>query len=115
MGIPNYGYNWTFPYEKAEDKSRDDWQCRAYTYLRWNTVLRFSTDQEAQSPYFALQKSKGKRAGKSGLKMWRSIAAKIELAKEYELYGVGYWNLMRPFVQILDHVGIKDREIANEL
>ena len=27
----------------------------------------------------------------------RSIAAKIELAKEYELYGVGYWNLMRPF------------------
>lgn len=27
----------------------------------------------------------------------RSIAEKIELAKEYELYGVGYWNLMRPF------------------
>ena len=29
----------------------------------------------------------------------RSIKAKLALAQEYGLYGVGYWNLMRPFPQ----------------
>lgn len=29
----------------------------------------------------------------------RSIRAKLALAAELELYGVGYWNLMRPFPQ----------------
>ena len=29
----------------------------------------------------------------------RSIRAKLDLAQEYGLYGVGYWNLMRPFPQ----------------
>lgn len=52
-------------------------------------------DQEAQSPYF-IYRNQGREQ-----EVWfedvRSIAAKIELAKEYELYGVGYWNLMRPF------------------
>ena len=35
--------------------------------------------------------------------MWfedaRSIRAKLELARSRGLYGVGYWNLMRPFPQ----------------
>ena len=52
-------------------------------------------DREAQSPYFTYR-NQGREQ-----EVWfedvRSIAAKIELAKEYELYGVGYWNLMRPF------------------
>ena len=29
----------------------------------------------------------------------RSIRAKLALTQEYGLYGVGYWNLMRPFSQ----------------
>ena len=29
----------------------------------------------------------------------RSIRAKLELARSRGLYGVGYWNLMRPFPQ----------------
>ena len=35
--------------------------------------------------------------------MWfedaRSIRAKLALTAEYDLSGVGYWNLMRPFAQ----------------
>ena len=27
----------------------------------------------------------------------RSITVKLDLAREYGLSGIGYWNLMRPF------------------
>jgi spore germination protein len=49
----------------------------------------------AQTPFFTYT-----REGISH-EVWfedvRSIEAKINLAKEYNLWGVGYWNLMRPF------------------
>ena len=65
---------------------------RVYACLLYTSI---QYDQEAQSPYFTYR-NQGREQ-----EVWfedvRSIAAKIELAKEYELYGVGYWNLRRPF------------------
>ena len=52
-------------------------------------------DDLAQSPHFNYTRD--------GIvhEVWfedvRSIEAKLNLAREYELLGVGYWNLMRPF------------------
>ena len=94
MGIPNYGYNWTIPYEKGVTKAETIGNVEAVRLaVEYGAPIQY--DQEAQSPYFTYR-NQGREQ-----EVWfedvRSIAAKIELAKEYELYGVGYWNLMRPF------------------
>lgn len=94
MGIPNYGYNWTLPYEKGVTKAETIGNVEAIRLaVEYGAPIQY--DQEAQSPYF-IYRNQGREQ-----EVWfedvRSIAAKIELAKEYELYGVGYWNLMRPF------------------
>lgn len=94
MGIPNYGYNWTLPYEKGVTKAETIGNVGAVRLaVAYGAPIQY--DQEAQSPYF-IYRNQGREQ-----EVWfedvRSIAAKIELAKEYELYGVGYWNLMRPF------------------
>ena len=94
MGIPNYGYNWTLPYEKGVTKAETIGNVGAVRLaVEYGAPIQY--DQEAQSPYFTYR-NQGREQ-----EVWfedvRSIAAKIELAKEYELYGVGYWNLMRPF------------------
>ena len=94
MGIPNYGYNWTLPYEKGVTKAETIGNVGAVRLAgEYGAPIQY--DQEAQSPYF-IYRNQGREQ-----EVWfedvRSIAAKIELAKEYELYGVGYWNLMRPF------------------
>ena len=34
---------------------------------------------------------------KSGFEDVRSIYAKLQLAAEKDIHGVGYWNLIRPF------------------
>ena len=60
------------------------------------TYIRF--DENAQSPWFRYMDESGQEH-----EVWfedaRSIRAKLALAAEYGLYGVGYWNLMRPFPQ----------------
>ena len=95
LGIPNYGYDWTLPH----DPSR-----RAVTLGNQEAVAlaaqvgaQISFDQTAQAPAFSYV-----REG-VGHQVWfedaRSIRAKLELARSRGLYGVGYWNLMRPFPQ----------------
>ena len=94
MGIPNYGYNWMLPYEKGVTKAETIGNVEAVR-LAVEYAAPIQYDETAQSPHFTYR-NQGREQ-----EVWfedvRSIAAKIELAKEYELYGVGYWNLMRPF------------------
>lgn len=94
MGIPNYGYDWPLPYERGVTKARIIGNVEAVRIAAINGVpIQF--DETAQSPYFNYT-----RDGISH-EVWfedvRSIRAKLNLAREYELMGVGYWNLMRPF------------------
>ncbi|WP_182440709.1 glycosyl hydrolase family 18 protein [Clostridium sp. AF19-22AC] len=94
MGIPNYAYDWTLPYERGITKARLIGNVEAVRIAAENGVsIQFS--DIAQSPYFTYM-----RDGFSH-EVWfedvRSIQAKLNLAREYELLGVGYWNLMRPF------------------
>jgi spore germination protein len=94
MGIPNYGYDWSLPFERGITKARLIGNVEAPQIAAENGA-EILYSEVAQSPFFNYV-----RDGISH-EVWfedvRSISAKINLAKEYNLFGVGYWNLMRPF------------------
>ena len=96
LGIPNYGYNWTLPFrEGSRAVSLDNVEA---VRLAWNSHARIRYDGSAQSPWYRYVDDSGAEH-----EVWfedcRSIQAKLELAQEYRLRGVGYWNLDRPFPQ----------------
>lgn len=96
MGIPNYGYDWTLPFVKGESKARSIGNVEAIQIAAANNaVIQF--DEVAQTPFFIYT-----RDGVDH-EVWfedvRSIKAKLELVKEYDFRGVGYWQLMRNFRQ----------------
>lgn len=94
MGIPNYAYDWPLPFVRGTTAARLIGNVEAVeTAARNNAEILF--DEIAQSPYFTYERD-GVRH-----EVWfedvRSMKAKIQLAREFGLMGVGYWNLMRPF------------------
>ena len=96
LGIPTYGYDWTLPYTKGR-KAISLSNPRALSLAaEFRVSIRY--DETAQSPWFSYTDCQGQPH-----EVWfedaRSIRAKLSLAAEYGLAGVGYWNLMRPFPQ----------------
>ncbi len=96
LGIPNYGYDWTLPYRSgSRAKSLSNVES---VRLSWNRHAAIRYDEQAQSPWFRYVDGRGTEH-----EVWfedaRSIKAKLNLAFDYSLYGVGYWNLDRPFPQ----------------
>lgn len=94
MGIPNYGYDWALPYVKGETRARAIGNIEAVQIAAANNaVIQF--DEVAQTPFFTYT-----RDGVDH-EVWfedvRSIKAKLDLVKEYDFRGVGYWQLMRLF------------------
>ena len=96
LGIPTYGYDWTLPYTKGRKaiSLSNPWALSLAAEFR--VSIRY--DETAQSPWFSYTDCQGQPH-----EVWfedaRSIRAKLSLAAEYGLAGVGYWNLMRPFPQ----------------
>lgn len=96
LGIPTYGLNWALPYQpNKQTPSLDHVQA---VQLAWDRHAAIRYDQQAQAPWFRYVDEKGTEH-----EVWfedvRSIQAKLNLAQEFGLYGVGYWNLNRPFPQ----------------
>ncbi len=96
MGIPNYGYDWTLPYEKG-DRARNIGNEEAVRLAaRRGAEIQF--DARSASPYFNYRDETGRRHI-----VWfediRSIEAKYALMDEFGLLGTGYWTIMRPFRQ----------------
>ncbi len=96
MGIPNYGYDWELPFEKGKSEAKIIGNIEAIEIASENmSSIKF--DQVAKSPYFEYLKD-----GKEHI-VWfedaRSIATKLETAVNYGFRAVGYWNLMRYFMQ----------------
>lgn len=94
MGIPNYGYDWTLPFEQGTSKARVIGNVEAVQIaVQFGAEIQY--DEIAQSPFF--------RYVKDGVQheVWfedvRSMKAKLLTAAEYNFHGFGYWNLMRPF------------------
>ena len=96
LGIPNYGYNWTLPFrENSRAQSLNNVEA---VRLAWNRRAAIRYDEQAQAPWFRYVDDRGGEH-----EVWfedaRSIQAKLNLAFDYGLYGVGIWNLDRPFPQ----------------
>lgn len=96
LGVPNYGYDWSLPYRPgSRAKSLNNVEA---VRLAWDRHAAIRYDETAQSPWFRYVDDRGTEH-----EVWfedaRSIKAKLDLAFDYNLYGVGYWNLDRPFPQ----------------
>ena len=96
LGIPNYGYDWTLPYRQGSRAQSISNQYAVRLADRYGAAIRY--DETAQSPWFGYF-DEGGREHQVWFEDARSIRAKLALTGEYGLYGVGYWNLMRPFPQ----------------
>lgn len=97
MGVPTYGYDWRLPYESGGEGAPSVSPVEA-TRIAAERGAEILYDETAQSPWFRYTDDEG------GLhEVWfedvRSITAKLKLAEEKGLFGIGYWNSMRDFPQ----------------
>lgn len=97
MGIPNYGYDWTLPYEQGVTRAKVVSNVGAIQLAQqYGATIQF--DEEAQTPFFNYNDESGKQHV-----VWfedaRSIVAKLGLVEKYNLSGIFYWTLMMPFRQ----------------
>lgn len=94
LGIPNYGYDWPLPYEEGVTEAESIGNVEAMRRAIQNNVpIRF--DETAQSPYYRYVAEEVEH------EVWfedvRSLQAKFDLIKEFELRGATYWQLMQWF------------------
>jgi len=94
LGIPNYGYDWTLPYEQGVSKARTLGSIQAVQLAISNNVP-ISFDAVAQSPYFHYTNENLQH------EVWfedvQSIDVKFNLIEEYRLRGCSYWQIMNLF------------------
>jgi spore germination protein len=97
MGIPLYGYDWPLPFVSGKTRAESLSPVQAVERaLRHDIAIQY--DAAAQAPYYHYT-DRGGREHAVWFEDARSIEAKLRLADEYHLQGVGYWNLTRPFPQ----------------
>ncbi len=94
LGIPNYGYDWTLPFIQGVSKARTISNVEAVQLAIENdAAIQF--DQTAMSPYFRYEKDGVQH------EVWfedvRSMKEKFQLITDYNLRGMGYWQIMRLF------------------
>lgn len=96
LGVPNYGYDWTLPYRQGDSRAENIGnQTAVQRAANYGAEIQFN--ERAASPFFNYTRNGARHV------VWfedvRSVEAKFDLADEFGLRGVGYWNLMRPFNQ----------------
>lgn len=92
LGIPNYGYDWPLPFERNVTAARTVGNVEAVQIaISYGVPIEF--DELSQSPFFRYQQNGTQH------EVWfedvRSIQQKFSLVQEYDLLGMGYWQLMR--------------------
>lgn len=96
MGIPNYGYDWTLPYEPGRPARSISNTAAVALAVEKGVEIQF--DPVAKAPYFYYKDDNG-----SLHVVWfedaRSIAAKLDLVTKYNLGGVSFWTVMNYFPQ----------------
>lgn len=99
LGISNYGYKWTLPYNAEDPVPAPSLSTAEATAIAASVGAVIEYDEVAQAPYFTYREN-----GKD-VEVWyedaRSIEARLGLVPEYGLKGALYWNLDRRNVQNL--------------
>lgn len=98
LGIPNYGYDFTLPYLPQSSKARSIGNVEAVN-LAWRYGAEIAFDSTAQTPFFHYMDTV-QQAHTVWFEDARSIAQKLTLVKDYQLAGVGIWQMMRSFPQM---------------
>ena len=97
LGQNLYGYDWTLPYVRGGPYAVAVSPQRAIEIaMQYNAAIQY--DLGAQAPFFEYYDEQGK-AHNVWFEDARSIQAKFNLVKQYQLRGVGYWKLGLPFPQ----------------
>ena len=90
LGIPNYAYDWTLPYIQGSAARSLTNENAVITAQQKNAEIMF--DDIAKTPYYNYTEN-----GISHV-VWfedaRSVKARCDLIKEYNLAGAGIWNIM---------------------
>ena len=97
MGVPNYAYDWTLPFEmgsKAESITNDEAISRA---RKFGAEIKF--DSQAATPYYTYYNGKDEHI------VWfedaRSVNARVNLLNELGLAGLSIWNIMNAYIPLL--------------
>ncbi len=98
LGIPIYGYDWTLPYRQGTSKADSLSPVRAVEIaVRERADIVY--DETAQAPYFNYT-DRQNLVHTVWFEDARSIQSKLRLVEEYDLAGIGIWNLLRDFPQM---------------
>ena len=94
LGVPNYGYDWPLPFVQGQTAATVIGNNEAIEIARrTNSVILY--DEPSQTPYFEYTENGTDHV------VWfedvRSLQGKIDLINQYNLRGLGYWNLLRYF------------------
>lgn len=89
LGVSNYAYDWTLPYVKGVPAMyMSNVQAINLARTKGSNIM---FDDESQSPYFRYYTPSGQHI------VWfedaRTLLAKLELVKKYNLLGISYWNI----------------------
>lgn len=97
LGQNLYGYDWTLPFIKGGPQARAISPQQAIGIARTHNVS-IEFDDRAQAPFFTYTDTDGKEH-----EVWfedaRSIQAKFDLIKRFNLLGIAYWKLGLSFPQ----------------
>lgn len=97
LGISNYAYDWTLPYVQGKSRAvliGNEEAVRIADEVGTEIIF----DPVSKSPYFNYYKDGNLHT------VWfedaRSIFERLKLVEDYNLRGIGIWNLMRPFAAL---------------
>ena len=97
LGIPNYGYDFTVPFNPNAPAARTISNEEAIR-LAIDVGAEIKFDEKSQTPYFNYTRDAQRH--EVHFEDARSIIAKLSLANEFGLFGIGVWNIMNFFPQL---------------
>lgn len=113
LGISNYGYKWTLPYNADNPVAAPSLSTAEAVSLAATVGATVMYDQTAEAPFFTY------RENGADIEVWyedvRSINARLGLIPEYGLKGALYWNLDRRNIQNLSLLSAINKQVNRQI